>query len=66
MIVLLLGFIGLMVFCLIMFHLCSDTKSSQIEPNFENQEQDDSIEASEADGLILFDDPLFPEEFDDE
>ena len=32
----------------------------------EKQTKDDSIEDSEADGLMLFDDPLFPEEFDED
>lgn len=30
------------------------------------QLRQDSIEASQGDGLVLFDDPLFPEEFDDD
>ena len=32
----------------------------------DNELEKDSIEDSEGDGLMLFDDPLFPPEFDDE
>ena len=32
----------------------------------DNELEKDSIEDSEGDGLMLFDDPMFPPEFDDE
>jgi hypothetical protein len=32
----------------------------------DKQLKEDSKEDSQADGLLLFDDPLFPEEFDDD
>ncbi|XHH08176.1 MAG: hypothetical protein ACFCUE_11460 [Candidatus Bathyarchaeia archaeon] len=32
----------------------------------DNQLRENSKEDSQADGLLLFDDPMFPEEFDDD
>ncbi|MGD0645848.1 MAG: hypothetical protein ABSA75_13160 [Candidatus Bathyarchaeia archaeon] len=40
--------------------------SEQSTNDFGKQLEKDSIEDSEGDGLILFDDPMFPPEFDDE
>lgn len=40
--------------------------NSYYEKENDNQLEQDSKEDSQADGLLLFDDPLFPEEFDDD
>jgi len=44
-------------------HKQDSTYHAQIPSEERKQTTDDSIEDSEADGLMLFDDPLFPEEF---
>ncbi len=44
----------------------SNGKSVNKELNVEKQIEKDIAEDSEGDGLMLFDDPMFPPEFDDE
>jgi len=50
-------------------HRTSQTQTSTMEPPSDSQSDqtdEDIREDSEGDGLMLFDDPMFPPEFDDE
>ena len=44
----------------------SNCNSVNQEPDSESQTEKDITEDSEGDGLMLFDDPMFPPEYDDE
>ena len=44
----------------------SYSSTNQVAPSTCSQNEKDIIEDSEGDGLMLFDDPMFPPEFDDE
>ena len=44
----------------------SNCDSVNQETNSDSQIEKDIVEDSEGDGLMLFDDPMFPPEFDDE
>ncbi len=68
MVTLFLGLIGFLIFCFCMFLYQNSTQKSvnEIHDSCEKELEADFIEASEGDGLMLFDEPLFPEEFDNE
>jgi hypothetical protein len=47
-------------------NLASGSQYSSYNEESDKQLRQDSIEDSNGDGLVLFDDPLFPEEFDED
>jgi hypothetical protein len=59
-----LGLIALL--CL--FFACSNinSESNELQNSYEKEKCTDFKEESEGDGLVLFNDPLFPPEFEEE
>ena len=64
----LLGFLVLIIVITIKFLLgllTAGQSTSTYDEESDNQLRENSIEDSQGDGLLLFDDPLFPEEPED-